>query len=471
MLLHTSTPGKLGIPPKAISDFIDDVNARELGLHSFILLRHGQIASQAWWKPYDENLPHQLYSLSKSFTSTAVGFAVQEGLLKTDDKVVSFFPEELTNEPCGYMKNLTVRNLLCMGTGHTREPLVFLGEKWTNNFLTSYIQAEPESVFTYNTPATYMLSRIVQKVTGRTLTEYLTPRLFEPLGIENHRWLQSPEGTDIGGYGLNLKTTDIAKFGQFLLNRGNVNGKQILNAEWIDLATSVHISNGNPEEDNDWTQGYGFQFWKCKPEGVYRGDGAFGQYCVVMPKQDAVLAITSGSANIREILKSAWKHLLPAMQSPVPDDGLEALNEKIAFLSIPMPEGGMPKACCEETYVLSDNKLGIEKISVEHKDGKASLNIDIAANAHAHRQPDPLIAGAQIPFGYGHWLEAGEKDYHTMGAYAENESGEIIFRFILVETPFIREIIYKPHGDFAEFTVRQNVGFFPINMYLIGKKQ
>ncbi|MBW7461807.1 serine hydrolase, partial [Paenibacillus sepulcri] len=152
--------------------------------------------------------------------------------------------------------------------------------------LAAPVEHEPGTHFVYNSGATYMLSAILQKVTGQTLLEYLQPRLIEPLGIKGAAWDVCPRGINVGGWGLNVTTEDIARFGQLYLQKGMWNGQRLLTEEWIAEATSSQISNGDGGV-NDWAQGYGYQFWRCR-HGVYRGDGAFGQFCIVMPEQDAV---------------------------------------------------------------------------------------------------------------------------------------------------------------------------------------
>ncbi len=370
----------LGISSNALVKFLERAKKENFGLHSVILQRHGKVAMEGYYKPYAPDETHILFSLSKSFTSTAIGFAVQEGLLSIEDKLVDFFPEYLPCEPCGYMKEVKVRNLLSMGSGHTVEPSVIKSPSWIYSFLTSYIEKEPGSIFTYNSAGTYMLSAIVQKVTGQTVSEYLKPRLFDPLGFsEKTWWQQSPEGIDCGGFGLNVTTRDLAKFGQFYLQRGNWNGEQLLNAEWVDLATSKQIDNYGTY---DWGCGYGFQFWRCQPEGVYRGDGAFGQYCLVMPKQDAVLVINSSVMDMQKTLDAVWEILLPAMEdAPLAEDAaaqakLTALCEKLEvdapykFRTPKLEINGM-------TYRISNNPMGIQNMTVQFGQRKDVLEFDL----------------------------------------------------------------------------------------------
>ena len=261
-------------------------------MHSFMLLRHGHVVAEGWWSPYDAEAPHSLYSLSKSFTSTAVGLAIAEGKLSLDDEVLKFFPEDAPAEPSNNLKAMRVSDLLRMSTGQQTEPPRTPDQPWTKTFLAHPVPFKPGTHFLYNTSATYMLSAIVQKATGQTVLDYLRPRLFEPLGIEHPTWETSPQGISAGGYGLSIRTEDIARFGQLYLQKGKWQGKQLVPEAWVEAATSRQTSNGsNP--NSDWDQGYGYQFWRCR-HGAYRGDGAFGQYCIVLPEQDAVIAITSG---------------------------------------------------------------------------------------------------------------------------------------------------------------------------------
>ena len=260
-----------------------------------------------------------MYSLSKSFTSTAVGLAIAEGKLSLDDEVLKFFPEDAPPEPSNNLKAMRVSDLLRMSTGQQSEPPRTPDQPWTKTFLAQPVPFKPGTHFLYNTSATYMLSAIVQKATGMTVLDYLRPRLFEPLGIEHPTWETSPQGISAGGFGLSIRTEDIARFGQLYLQKGKWQGKQLVPEAWVEAATARQTSNGsNPK--SDWDQGYGYQFWRCR-HGAYRGDGAFGQYCIVLPEQDAVIAITSGVKDMQAVLNLVWDKLLPAMKpSPLAAD-------------------------------------------------------------------------------------------------------------------------------------------------------
>jgi CubicO group peptidase (beta-lactamase class C family) len=208
---------------------------------------------------------------------------------------------------------MRVRDLLTMSTGHENEPKVRDKTDWIREFLAHPVRYEPGSRFVYNTPATFMQSAIIQKITGQTALEYLKPRLFEPLGIEAPKWDTNPQGITLGGYGLFLRTEEIAKFGQLLLQKGKWYGRQLIPEDWVDLATSKQVSNGtNP--DSDWNQGYGFQFWRCR-HNVFRGDGKDGQFCVVMPDLDVVVVMTANNTKLQDQLSIVWDELLPGIQS------------------------------------------------------------------------------------------------------------------------------------------------------------
>ncbi len=338
--LPRSTPESQGVSSSAIRAFVEAADEKIDSMHSFMLLRHGQVIAEGWWAPESAEKPHILWSLSKSFTSTAVGLAVAEGKLSIDDKVLSFFPEDAPAKPSENLQAMRVRDLLTMSTGHDAEPWWTGNEVWTKRFLRQPVPHKPGSHFMYNTPATYMQSAIVQKATGQTVRDYLIPRLFKPLGIETPTWDQSPQGISIGGYGLYLRTEDIAKFGQLYLQQGQWNGKQLIPAEWITQATSKQVENDKaPHARNpDWRQGYGFQFWQCR-HGAYRGDGKDGQFCIVLPEQDAVIAITSKTGNMQQQLDLVWEHLLPAFQDePLAENANEATQLRNVLSNLELTE-------------------------------------------------------------------------------------------------------------------------------------
>ncbi|MES2924293.1 MAG: serine hydrolase [Verrucomicrobiota bacterium] len=327
--LPRSMPEAQGISSQAILDFVKAADKNVNTLHSFMIVRHGHVIAEGWWKPESADKPHILNSVSKSFTSTAIGLAVQEGKLKLDDPVLKFFPDDAPEIPSDNLKAMTVRDLLTMTCGHDSEPKKDGGPS-AKQFLAHPVPHKPGTHFQYNSMGSYTLSSIVTKVTGQTSLEYLKSRLFEPLGIENPRWDSSPEGNSLGGYGLFLRTEDIAKLGQLYLQKGKWNDKPLISPEWVKQATSKQVPNDKESHANiraDWKEGYGFQFWQCR-HNAYRGDGAGGQFCVVMPDQDMVVAITADTGNMQGELNAIWDNLPPAVQdAAVPADS--AAQEKL----------------------------------------------------------------------------------------------------------------------------------------------
>ena len=319
--LPRSSPEAQGISSAAIQVFVQAADQQIDTMHSFMLVRHGHVVAEGWWHPHSPATPHILHSLTKSFTSTAVGLAIAEGKFDLNTEILRFFPEDAPAEPSDHLKAMRVRDLLCMATGQETEPKMAeaVGTPWTRTFLTHPVPHKPGRHFLYNSGASYMLSALVQKVTGQTMLDFLGPRLFAPLGIEPPTWETSPQGITIGGWGLWLRTEDIAKFGQLYLQRGMWEGTPIIPASWVDLATSRQMSTWR-WRSSEWTQGYGYQFWRCR-HGAYRADGAAGQYCIVLPKQDAVVALTADTNHLQEELGLVWSHLLPAMKpAPLPED-------------------------------------------------------------------------------------------------------------------------------------------------------
>jgi CubicO group peptidase (beta-lactamase class C family) len=334
--LPRNTPEAEGISSQAIVDFVEAADKNVNTFDSFLILRHGKVIAEGSWKPNSADEPHVLNSVSKSFNSTAIGLAIQKHKPRLDDPVLKFFPADAPANPSDNLKAMKVRDLLTMSGGHEVEPKRDGGPS-VKQFLAQPVVYKPGTHFLYNTMGSYVLSAIVIKVTGQTTLEYLKPRLFTPLGIDTPHWDSSPEGNSLGGYGLYLRTEDIAKFGQLYLQKGKWNGKQLIPRKWVEEATSKEISNeseGHAQIGPDWKEGYGFQFWRCR-HNAFRADGAGGQFIVMMPDQDVVIAITADTGSMQGELDAIWEHLLPAFQSkPLPADaaGQAKLKDAVAHL-------------------------------------------------------------------------------------------------------------------------------------------
>lgn len=467
--LPSSAPEEQGISSLAVLRFVEAIEKKHLELHSFILLRHGYEIARGWWEPYKAEDPHMLFSLSKSFTSSAVGLAVSEGLLTVDDPVISFFPEDLPQEISQNLAEMKVKHLLTMSTGHAEDTTGQLrgdrdSDNWVRIFLSLEVQNKPGKPFVYNSGATYMLSAIIQKVTGMTLLEYLMPRLFEPLGITNPTWESCPRGINTGGWGLSIRTEDIARFGQMYLQKGAWNGQQILPAEWVEESTSKKVSN----ETNtalDWKQGYGYQFWRCQ-YGAYRGDGAFGQYCIVMPDQDAVLAITSGVGDMQAVLNLVWKHLLGNMRQIAlrrNPRALERLQKKLASLQLPgvvgHKESPLTKAVSGATYVVKKNNAGVELVRFDfNPDGCLFTLRDHSGEQRVHvgsELPMKDVTGLFLP---------GIMQTPVTSVAAWKDENTFIMRLRFTQTPFNWIINCQFRGDSVILRAVTNVSFGPTKM-------
>jgi CubicO group peptidase (beta-lactamase class C family) len=461
--LPRTAPEQAGIATSAILQFAEALERNINEIHSFMLLRHGQVVAEAWWSPYAPQYPHLLFSLSKSFTATAIGLAIAEGHFSLDDPVLGFFPEDAPAQPSDLLKVMRVRHLLCMATGHAGDTWPDMVNRqdgnWQRAFLAAPVVHAPGTHFVYNTGATYMLSAIVQKATGLKLIDYLRPRLFDVLGIETATWEESPHGVSAGGIGLSLTTEAVARFGQLYLQQGLWQGKQVLPAAWVAEATSSQVAKSAGMQI-DWNQGYGYQFWRCR-HGAYRGDGVFGQYCIVMPEQDAVLVITAGVDifDMQKPLDLVWEILLPAMQAnPLTPDPVasETLAQRLSHLSI-APVAGKPVAAMAakvsgQTYAVDANALKIESIRFDFTDSGCMVRLTTAAGAE------------QIACGYGAWLQGQTALFsqpllfdRTPTAGSGAWVAENVFKMVirLYQTPFY--YTFTCHFDSAELMIEIQV--------------
>lgn len=329
--LPRTRPAEVGIDPISIRNWLDALERDDP--RAVMVLRFGTVAVEGAWAPFQLETPYLLHSVSKSFTSSAVGMAVSEGLFGLDDPIAHYFPDRLPANPDPKLLRMTVRHCLTMTTGHATEPPNRLASAdmendWVRAFFAHPVEFEPGVHFLYNSSATYMLSALVQVTSGDTLADFLTPRLFGPLGIAQHPWQQDPRGIDTGGWGLSLKAESVAKFGQLLLQDGMWEGHRVLPEGWVAQATSKQVDNSDGQAPHDWNQGYGFQFWRCRPE-AFRADGAWGQFCVVVPSLQLVVVVFSSTEDMGRLLDSVWEKLLPGVRPFAPTD-------------MAAPSGGMP---------------------------------------------------------------------------------------------------------------------------------
>lgn len=317
----------------SIQRFFNQIEQCELPVHSLIVCHHGSTVAEFWREPYRMDCPQLLYSLSKSVTSIAVGIAWDMGLIRLDDPVISFFPERLPERVSDKLSAMTIHHLLSMTAGHKGDiyPIVAKEQDWVKAFLAQEVDHEPGTQFQYSTHSTYMLSVILERVTGQNLVDFLLPRLFVPLGIARPVWETCPMGVTAGGMGLSLTTSDVAAFGQMLLKKGVFKGKRIVSEQYIQLAISEQSDNRKGANRIDWAQGYGYQFHRCR-DGCFRADGAFGQLCFVSPKDGIVIAVTASYPTmdmLQTLLNLIYEHLLDEVDSDSSDDAQEHRHEDV----------------------------------------------------------------------------------------------------------------------------------------------
>ena len=378
--LEEASPESLGISLSGIESFFHAVEASGLCLNSMMLLRHGKIAVEAYWKPFRADMNHQLCSVSKSITSTAVGFALEEGLFKLKSRIVDLLPEKLDCVPHPYISAMTVRHLLMMATPFSiwKEPVT---DDWTREFLNDLPDHYPGTIFCYNTSGTHTLCEIIEKYSGVSMLDFLTPRLFDPLGIDGVEWEMSPMGVCRGGGGVRMTTQGMARFGLLYLGKGMYDGNRVLPENWVRQATAWHIDTSNADNMVEGGRGYGFQFW-CTRNNGYACLGLGGQIVLVLPEQDAVFVTT---ANVLQeqggryfALELFWDHIFPAIQTAALPSS-EKLKFDFSLLNCPLPNGTFTNIAMGKNlgkrFSVKDNTIGYSAflLDCDNQQGKLIL--------------------------------------------------------------------------------------------------
>jgi CubicO group peptidase (beta-lactamase class C family) len=343
-LLPRSTPAASGVSSRAIAALLDRLEAQSVECHSIIVVRHGHVVAEGWWAPYSSGRPHLLYSLTKSFTSVAVGLAIADGLLSLDDRVVDVLPDHVPADISEQGRRVTVHHLLSMTSGHRTDSLADAWQLEPDDLVKGFLRVpfpDPEGTrHAYDNATTFLLARMVERVTGRGLPELLDERLFEPMGVDHAEWDRVASGAAFGFHGLHLTTEAIAAFGELLRREGRWGDRQLVPREWVRLATRRHIETPPSEigaEGADFLCGYGYQFWMSRHG--YFGNGANGQQCVVVPEHDLVVALTAATINEQTTLDAIWECLLPGMDHGQSTQNDEILAGRLRRLSLPPVPG------------------------------------------------------------------------------------------------------------------------------------
>ena len=462
--LSRISPEEANVDPRVVLDFIDAVFANDLDLHSFMLYRHGNVVAEGWSWPYASHRPHMMHSLTKSVTACGVGLAMEDGHFTLDDKVVSFFDEELPTEVNDHLAAMTVRDLLTMRAGHAESVSgsVFRSIKtsWVAEFFKIPVVKAPGQEFLYSSALSFMLSAIVTKTTGEAVRDYLEPRIFAPLGITGLDWGASPNGISSGGNGLTWKTTDSLKLGILHLNMGQWNGKQVLPRDWVAEATRLQVPNGH----------YGYQWWVDESAGAYYAEGAFGQFSVVFPEYDAVLAITAGIPRGAPFERLIFDHFPAAFGDSGLVPAAAATNElqnRIDNLRL------LPRA--RHTASPTVAKVSGKVFNIEPNDDNVSMvRLDFSDDEVAYRLADHR-GEHLVRVGLRDWIESetgitGNKLHHQYqtddmkivahGQWWNEHTFEMTWQF--VETAWVDHVVLRFYEDRISVDRRTNANYAPL---------
>lgn len=406
--LRRSSPEEQGVHSEDIASLVSAISEKGYEIHSLMIIRNNAVIAEHWWAPYAPEYSHAMYSNTKSWTSMAIGFAVQEGLLKIDDRLVDIFPDLVPADADPRTYKLTVFHLLSMSAGHapasggsTLERYAGAGDEQVCSFLSSKFGWEPGTHFEYNINCSHMLSNIISRLTGMTLYEYLKPRLLDPLGVEPEAWEMDLSGRNMGNGGMHLKTSDMAKYGLFILNKGKWNGQQLLNSEWIDAATTPHIfqKGGNaPEADakDDGGQGYGYQIWMGR-HNSFRAIGAQNQVTLMLPEQNLVVVSTGAIGD-----EAGFNSLVYEFSDKMSDKKVKKnnkdfdLEKELAKYSLKKPfETASAAKLTSQTkkYQMFQNDLGISAVAFRY-DAEGNVYVTLESNNSINN----------LSFGLDKWL-------------------------------------------------------------------
>lgn len=454
-------PEEVGVDSNVITAFLNEINEKKLGLQSFTVVCHDKVCAQGFFKPYSADIPHVLYSMSKSVTSTAVGFAVCEGLLSLNDRVSDFFPEyPMSKRPFNRM--LTIRMLLTM---HSDKLITVLDEKgksdWIANFFGSTFILPPNTKFNYISENTSMLSAIVSRVTGMSVIDYLYPRIFEPLGIEKPFWECDGAGNNAGGWGLYMKSEDLAKFFLPYIHGGKwIDGTQIIPKLWVEEATKKQVESVR-DGFIDNMMGYGYQFWRNPIANSARADGLFGQRCFLFPDYDALVVLNCGEAEDYKIMKVFWKYFPQCFGYDVLPENKAAYNEMLDVI----------KSCHVEDLPATERNRELEnKISgrlIKCKTSEFVSVITISITQMLYNKPgeinemkltfddeklwfywkekdyaNTIEVGLNGEYGVSE-ITLGDLHYHTYSKAAWQQDGTLKLWIRPVETAHVRQFTFE----------------------------
>lgn len=463
--LPRATPASRGTDPAIILAMLDEIERHDLELHSLLVWQDGALITSAYWAPYSLARPHMMHSVTKSFTSMAAGLAVSDGLLSVDDAVLQFFPD-YAGPVDDNLRAMKVRHLLTMTSGHGRG--ISGGSwrrvlsSWVDDFLRQPTPHNPGEVFVYDSAASYMLSAIVQQVTGRMIADYLSEWIFQPMGMStNMTWDTGTDGVNTGGNGLSCTSEDMLKLGILHLQGGEWQGRQLLPRQWVQAATGMQIRDVvlgvftgdhylGPDEVGDGQkvsrrEGYGYQWWRG-PHNSFSANGLFGQYCIVLQEENAVLAFTGGLEDSdRRVHQLIYDVLRPALgKGGGTPESAEKLDERLAGLRLKnfadMAFSAEKVPC--GIWMVEPNDQAIESIALAANNNELSVTLRDADGEHQVRagcgfyiETVTTIPGARLHHSY---QPVGGLRVLASARLLENDGADTVLEmdWIFVETAF-----------------------------------
>lgn len=426
-LLVRSTPEAEGLSSQHVSQFFDRLmNDGRSEVHSCIVMRHGRVIAEMYPKPWRQDYRHTMYSVSKSFTSVAVGMCIADSILSLQDSIGKFFPLLLPEDASDTLRAITVRDLLTMQSGLPVDTKMRTREtEWIRMYLRKKPTSVPGTLWAYDSIVTYLLSAIVQEAADTTLMSLLQARLFQPMGIRDAAWEESPEGVTCGGWGLYIRPEDMAKFGQLLLDGGVWNGVQLVPHDWVDEMMKPQSVTGK----------YSYQIWQSAYPGWVEANGSYGQMIIIIPEADMVVTLTQCNSS-RTQVKQWIKELLVnnCHRYPLPSP---RFRPDFNIYELPTARGSRTskRLMSPITMRLESNGLGWDRIGLRTE--KNLLLLDVTdEDGHDYT----------IRLGYGEWLESEitghpycnptfvnnfsnlPSTWHVAGSYAWKEDGSLGMR-------------------------------------------
>lgn len=435
--LEKTAPTSVGIEPKQFMLMYDSLMSSDLTeIHHVVVLVDGKIAGELHPKPFRVEDRHTLYSVSKTFVAVAVGLAIDDGLISVEDPFVKYFPQYINDSIDVRLRDIKVKDMLTMQSGFkTATSMRNNQEHWTDFYLTRPLVADPGTKYSYDSIETYLLSALVQKVTGKTVLELLNERIFGPMGVTDVEWELCPEGVNVGGWGIYMSSHSQALFGQLLLQGGEWNGKQLVSREWVKEMMSVHVVR----DAND----YGYQIWLCEYPGAWRADGAFGQYIIIVPQKNMVVVLnqcsrSKGFPERSNIWHTVVKNALNCAIDAKPDE-LKELAEYEKNASLPVLKGDKSSAVAEKingkTFALDKNKLGWQ-----------SVKFRTVGDGYAMEVVDAEGKKSTINLGFEDWAMSQLAGYPHYSILAKN-------RFAGVTGPFYTGSCYAWNADVLDVKI------------------